>query len=64
MLVFCLCLTFGCSEPTAPDKDASSEAEKSESGYTRTIDKARNVEDQLQEAADKKQREAEAQGEG
>lgn len=55
----CLLLACACSDGTAPDKVEATEAESQEDTdgvYQRPVDKARNVEDQLQEGVDKHKR--------
>ncbi|RFF26848.1 MULTISPECIES: hypothetical protein [unclassified Wenzhouxiangella] len=59
-----LLLACACSDGTAPDRVEANDSESREEGggvYQRPLDKARNVEDQLQDAADKHKRDLEEQ---
>lgn len=59
-----LLLACACSDGTAPDRVEATESEPQEDTdgvYQRPIDKARNVEDQLQEGADKHKRDLQEQ---
>lgn len=64
LIALCLFLACACSDSTAPARveATESESQKDTDGvYQRPIDKARNVEDQLQEAADKHKRDLQEQ---
>lgn len=64
LIALCLFLACACSDSTAPDRAEATESEpqeETEGVYQRPIDKARNVEDQLQEGADKHKRDLQDQ---
>lgn len=59
--LFLLC---GCSERTPGGEDQEAGSDNPASGYVEAVDKARDVEDQVLEAAEKQKRQIEAQEDG